>query len=83
MTTRLAALGVTSAVTRTKGWIHVEGHVPHLLAPEQWQELLATLAVADSFGLVDSSADGRSVWAGVNDKAPATVDAVRGHGHQP
>ncbi|WP_371635992.1 hypothetical protein OG988_18800 [Streptomyces zaomyceticus] len=83
MTTRLAALSVASVVTRTEGWIRVEGHVPHPLAPEQWQELLAALAMADSFGLVDSSADGRSVWAGVNDKTPAAVPAARGHGHQP
>ncbi|WP_449471096.1 hypothetical protein [Streptomyces tanashiensis] len=83
MTTQLAAVGVAYAVTRGKGWIRVEAHVPRPLAPEQWQELLAALAMADSFGLVDSSADGRSVWAGVNDKTPAAVPAARGHGHQP
>ncbi|MFE7546812.1 hypothetical protein [Streptomyces gardneri] len=83
MTTQLAAVGVAYAVTRGKGWIRVEAHVPHPLAPEQWQELLAALATADSFGLADSSADGRSVWAGVNDKTPAAVPAARGHGHQP
>ncbi|MFH8837326.1 hypothetical protein [Streptomyces sp. NPDC017868] len=83
MTTQLAAVGVAYVVTRGKGWIRVEAHVPRPLAPEQWQELLAALAMADSFGLVDSSADGRSVWAGVNDKTPAAVPAARGHGHQP
>ncbi|WP_190155314.1 hypothetical protein [Streptomyces litmocidini] len=83
MTTRLAALGVASVVTRAKGWIHVRAHVPRPLSPEQWQELLAALAMADAFGLIDSSEDGRSIWAGVHYKTPATVDAARGHGHQP
>ncbi|MEU1231442.1 hypothetical protein [Streptomyces sp. NPDC005828] len=83
MTARLTALGITSVVTRGRGWNRVEAHVPRPLSPEQWQELLAAMATADSFGLVDSSADGRSIWAGVNDKTPAAVPAARGHGHQP
>lgn len=83
MTARLAALGIAPIVTRGKGWGRVEAHVPCPLSPERWQELLAALATADSFGLVDSSADGRRVWAGVNDKTPAAVRAARGHGRQP
>lgn len=83
MTARLAALGIVSTVTRGEGRGRVEAYVPRSLPPEQWQELLAALATADAFGLVDSSEDGLSVWAGVNDKTPAAVPAARGHGHQP
>ncbi|MEU2506006.1 hypothetical protein ABZ621_14980 [Streptomyces sp. NPDC007863] len=80
---RLSVLGLASVVTRREGCIRVEAHIPHVLAPELWRELFAVLKTADRFGLVDSSADGRSVWAGVDDKTPATVHAARGHGHQP
>lgn len=83
MTARLAALGIASVVTRGKGWSRVEAHVPRPLSPELWQELLAALGTADAFGLVDSSADGRSIWAEANDKTPAAVPAARGHGRQP
>lgn len=83
MAARLSALGFTSVVRHGEGRIQVEAHVPQSLSHELWQELFAVLKTADCFGLVDSSTDGRSVWAGVNDKTPATVHAVRGHGHQP
>ncbi|MCX5387675.1 hypothetical protein [Streptomyces sp. NBC_00083] len=68
---------------RIEDWIRVEAHVPRPLAPEQGQELLAALAMADVFGLVDSSSDARNVRAGVNDRAPATIDTTREHDHEP
>ncbi len=83
MTARLAVLGISPTVTRGEGCCRVEAYVPRSLSPERWQELLAVLATADAFGLVDSSEDGLSVWAGVNDKTPAAVPAARGHGRQP
>ena len=80
---RLSALGLTPVVTHHADYTCIEAHVAQPIFPKSWQELLAALATADCFGLVDSSEDGRSVWAGVKRKTPATVLAARGHGHQP
>ncbi|MCX4787676.1 hypothetical protein OG369_16225 [Streptomyces sp. NBC_01221] len=83
MAARLSAWGLTPIVTSHGDCIRIEAYVPQSISPELWRELLAALATADCFGLVDSSADGRTLWAGVNKKTPAAVHAARGHGHQP
>jgi hypothetical protein len=69
MAARLSALGLAPVTTQHAGHTGIDVYVPRTFSREQWQELLAALATADHFGLVDSSEDGRSVWAGV-DKNP-------------
>jgi hypothetical protein len=82
MAARLSDMGLTPVVTHHDVFTCIEAHVPQSISPELWRELLAVLATADCFGLVDNSEYGRSVWAGVNKKTPAAVHAARGHGHQ-
>ncbi|MEV6680852.1 hypothetical protein AB0N09_28895 [Streptomyces erythrochromogenes] len=66
MAARLSALGLTPVTTHHDGYAGIDVYVPRTISREQWQELLAVLTTADHFGLVDSSEDGRSAWAGVN-----------------
>ncbi|MFD8920242.1 hypothetical protein ACFV0Y_20865 [Streptomyces sp. NPDC059569] len=60
----------------------IETEVVGPVSTGSWQELLAVLEAADSFGLAVSSAGGRLAWAAIRRNAPATGDTVRGHTHQ-
>ncbi|MGW6310463.1 hypothetical protein ACWFRQ_34615 [Streptomyces niveus] len=78
---RLSAAGLAPHTTDHADLIYIEAELPGVVDVETWREVLAVLEEADCFGLV-TSANGRRVWAALGNEAPATVDAVRGHGLQ-
>jgi hypothetical protein len=89
MAARLSAAGLTPRVMDHHDHICIETEAPDRSAAAasasaaSWQALLAVLETAGRFGLVVTSTGGQTVWAAISRKAPATVDAVRGHTHQP
>ncbi|MFF0129973.1 hypothetical protein ACFYTG_30355 [Streptomyces mirabilis] len=78
----LSAAGFAPRLQHHDDRIEMEMEVSSSVSAESWQELLRLLAQADWFGLVSSEKYGRTAWAGVRKNAPATIQAVRGHGHQ-
>ncbi|WP_432065070.1 hypothetical protein [Streptomyces sp. C10-9-1] len=78
---RLSAAGLTPRVEEHARHTSIEAEVPECLPTETWREVLEVVAGADRFGLVASSANGRTLWAAVHKAVPATGD-VRGPGHQ-
>ncbi|MFF4796386.1 hypothetical protein ACFY2M_43760 [Streptomyces sp. NPDC001276] len=59
----------------------VEAEVPESLSAESWREVLEVVAVADRFGLLATSLNGRTLWAVVRKVVPTTGD-VGGPSHQ-
>ena len=78
---RLSAMGLTTRVEQHARHTSIEAAVPEPFPAESWREVLEVVAEADRFGLVASSANGRTLWAAVHEAVPATGD-VRGPGHQ-
>lgn len=62
--------------------LSIEADVPDSVTSELWQEVLSLLESADWFGLMDSSARGRTVWAAIRKDSPATCAAGE-HGLPP
>ena len=78
---RLTAAGLTTRVQEHARHTSIEAEIPESLPAESWREVLEVVTEADRFGLVASSANGRTLWAAVHKAVPATGD-VRGPGHQ-
>ncbi|MFJ4837489.1 hypothetical protein [Streptomyces sp. NPDC088746] len=78
---RLSALGLLTRVDEHPRHTSVEAEVPDALSAESWREVLEVVAEADSFGLLATSMNGRTLWAVVRKTVPVTGD-VGGPGHQ-
>ncbi|MER7573216.1 hypothetical protein [Streptomyces sp. NPDC126514] len=78
---RLSALGLTTRVEEHSCHTSVEAELPDSLSAETWWEVLDTVALADRFGLLATSLNGRTLWAAVRKSAPTTGD-VGGPSHQ-
>ncbi|MFE9310329.1 hypothetical protein ACIQCF_03760 [Streptomyces sp. NPDC088353] len=78
---RLSALGLTTRVEEHPWHTSVEAELPESLSAETWREVLDAVALADRFGLLATSMNGRTLWAVVRRTVPTTGD-VGGPGHQ-
>ncbi|MFF7155713.1 hypothetical protein [Streptomyces sp. NPDC008139] len=72
----LAAVGLNPAVKEYRDHTRIEAALPAAFPTEAWGEVLALLATADWFGLADSGARGRSLWAAVTKNTPTSPDAT-------
>ncbi|MCL7429276.1 hypothetical protein [Streptomyces sp. YS415] len=78
---RLSALGLTTRVEEHPWHTSVKAELPNSLSAETWREVLDAVALADRFGLLATSMNGRTLWAAVRRTVPSTGD-VGGPGHQ-
>ena len=76
VSTGLTAVGLRPKRVEHRGHTSLEAAVPRSFPDASWPRLLALLAKADWFGLVDSSARGRSLWAAFHSSAPAASDTA-------
>ncbi|WP_327345710.1 hypothetical protein [Streptomyces europaeiscabiei] len=78
---RLSAIGLPARVEEHPRHTSVEAEVPESLSADLWREALEVVAVADRFGLLATSLNGRTLWAVVRKAVPTTGD-VGGPSHQ-
>ncbi|MGW3080681.1 hypothetical protein ACWC9F_09670 [Streptomyces sp. NPDC001110] len=71
---RLSAIGLPTRVEEHTRFTTVEAEVPETLSTEAWREVLDAVAVADRFGLLATSLNGRTLWAVVRKTVPTTGD---------
>lgn len=83
ISTGLAALGLTPELKARRDQTTVEARVPESFPAESWPAVLALLETADAFGLNDSAARGRSLWAVIRRSAPSAGEAAEGPPVQP
>jgi hypothetical protein len=67
---RLAALGLAPELKEHRDHTSIEARVPSTFPADAWPEVLALLETADSFGLADSAAHGRELWAVIRKSVP-------------
>ncbi|MFC4034055.1 hypothetical protein ACFO3J_21625 [Streptomyces polygonati] len=73
---RLTAVGLAPELKEYANRTSIEARVPDSFPAESWPEVLAVLETADGFGLADSAARGRSLWATIRKSAPAATPAA-------
>lgn len=66
ITARLAAVGLRPQRKDHADRTVIEAAVPPSFPDAAWPDVLAALESADAFGLIDSAARGRSLWAAVH-----------------
>ncbi|WP_329547885.1 hypothetical protein OG548_31135 [Streptomyces sp. NBC_01356] len=71
---RLSAAGLTTRMEEHDRWTSIEAEVPETLSAESWREVLEVVAEADRFGLIATNLNGRTLWAVVRKRVPATGD---------
>jgi len=81
--TGLTAVGLRPKRIEYRDHTSVEAAVPRSFPDASWPQVLALLAEADWFGLADSSARGRSLWAAFHNSAPAASTTAEGANDQP
>ncbi|MFI1091844.1 hypothetical protein [Streptomyces sp. NPDC020917] len=74
--TGLTAVGLRPKRVEDRGHTSLEAAVPRTFPDASWPRLLALLGKADWFGLADSSARGRSLWAAFHNSTPAPNDTA-------
>ncbi|MYS22577.1 hypothetical protein GA0115240_142314 [Streptomyces sp. DvalAA-14] len=73
---RLTAVGLEPELKEYAHYTSIEARVPDSSPVESWSEVLAALETADGFGLADSAARGRSLWATIRKSVPAATSAA-------
>lgn len=80
---RLEVAGFAPRVMRHRDRLRIETELPGEVSAASWRELLAALATADRFGLVQGADRSRTAWADIHRDAPTAPDTPRGHGQRP
>ena len=85
ITDGLTSLGMTPEVEDEVGLTRISAEVPRSASREFWEQLLALLAIGDSFGLISSALRGLIAWVTVRKglPPPEVGRAVPVHEHQP